>query len=162
METIADQLERLEELRAKGSISEHEFLAAKANVLGTTGKAAPPVKESQQVYGFDQQMWCTLMHISQLLIFAGGIGIVVPIVMFAISKDHSVYVQRHGNRMMNWIISNLVATAIAGVLCVVVIGIPILLTLFALNIAFPLIAALKANNGEVWKYPVAYRFFPEN
>jgi len=165
VESIADQLERLENLRNKGSISEHEFMAAKAQVLAGNKSAMPPVKGHQskdgQVFGFDEKSWCTMMHISQLLIFAGGIGIVVPIIMWAMSKDHSPYVQTHGNRMMNWIISSLIATAIAGVLCAVLIGFPILLVLLVLDVAFPVIAALKANEREIWKYPLAFRFFPE-
>ena len=76
MESIADQLERLANLRGKGSISEHEFLAAKAKVLGGGGEAAPPVK-GDQVFGFDEKTWCTLMHISQLLIpdYSRGVGV---------------------------------------------------------------------------------------
>lgn len=162
METIADQLERLESLRAKGSISDHEFVAAKASVLGGGGTAAPPVKETHQVFGFGVRAWCTLMHISQLLIFAGGIGIVVPIVMWAMSKDHSDYVRQQGNRMMNWIITSLIASVIAGLLCFVVIGFPILFVLLVLNAAFPVVAALKANDRQLWKYPLAFRFFPED
>ena len=81
--------------------------------------------------------------------------------MWAMSKDHSPYVRMHGNRMMNWIISSLIATAIAAVLCAVLIGFPILLVLFALDVAFPVVAALKANERKFWKYPLAFRFFPE-
>lgn len=161
METIADQLERLENLREKGSISEHEFAAAKANVINGRGTASAPVKANSKVFGFESRTWCTLMHISQLFIFAAGIGIVVPIVMWAMSKDHSDEVRLHGNRMMNWIVSSLLAKVVAGLLCFILIGFPILFAILVMDAVFPVIAALKANDREFWKYPMAYRFFPE-
>jgi uncharacterized Tic20 family protein len=51
--------------------------------------------------------------------------------------------------MLSW----LIYAAVAGVLCFILIGIPILLILGALQIAFIIIATIKANNGEVWDYP---------
>jgi uncharacterized Tic20 family protein len=40
-----------------------------------------------------------------------------------------------------------------------VIGVPLLIILGVLGIIFPIIAGIKANNGEVWKYPGAIGFF---
>jgi uncharacterized protein len=37
----------------------------------------------------------------------------------------------------------------------VFIGIPLLLMLAALCVIFPIIGGIKANNGELWKYPLS-------
>jgi len=44
-------------------------------------------------------------------------------------------------------------------LFVVLIGIPLLIALAILAIVFPIVAAIKANNGQVWKYPLSIPFF---
>jgi uncharacterized Tic20 family protein len=40
-----------------------------------------------------------------------------------------------------------------------IIGIPLLVAVAVLSIVFPIVAAIKASNGEVWKYPLTIRFF---
>jgi uncharacterized Tic20 family protein len=102
------------------------------------------------------------MHISQLLVYGFGIGIVVPIVMWILGKDQSPLVARHGARMMNWIISSFIYGCIIGVLCLLFVGIPLAIVLAILTTVFPVIAAIKANGGEVWSYPMAIKFLPEH
>jgi uncharacterized Tic20 family protein len=41
----------------------------------------------------------------------------------------------------------------------VLIAIPLLIALGVIGIIFSIVAAIKANNGEVWKYPLAITFF---
>jgi uncharacterized Tic20 family protein len=40
-----------------------------------------------------------------------------------------------------------------------VIGFGLLMILGVLSIVFPVIAGIKANNGEVWRYPLSIRLF---
>ena len=47
-------------------------------------------------------------------------------------------------------------------LFVVLIGIPIVIAVAVMGIIFPIIAAVKCNNGEIWSYPLAIRFLPED
>jgi hypothetical protein len=46
-----------------------------------------------------------------------------------------------------------------GLLCFVIIGIPLSMALVAVGIVFPIVGAVKANNGEVWPYPCSIGFF---
>jgi len=46
-----------------------------------------------------------------------------------------------------------------GFLCFVIIGIPLFMALVAVGIVFPIVGAVKANNGEVWPYPCSIAFF---
>ncbi|QEG23141.1 DUF4870 domain-containing protein [Mariniblastus fucicola] len=157
---IPQQLEQLEKLRSEGSLSDAEFQIAKNRVIA--GEPMPPYKQSAgMIHGIDERTWCTLMHISQLLIYS-AIGIVIPIAMWILGKDKSDLVRRHGNRMMNWIISGFIYGVVASILCLVFIGFPLLLILAVLSIVFPILAALKCNNGEVWSYPLAIKFLPED
>lgn len=158
---ISDELRELEQLRSSGALTDEEFHQAKQQALGGQPKTAFS-SESNRIYGMTEDTWCMLLHLSQLLIFAGGVGIVVPIVMWAISKDDSRAAARHGARMMNWVISSFIYAAVSGVLCLFVIGIPMLIVLLVLEIAFPIMAALKAKDSILWSYPMVIRFIEED
>ena len=114
--------------------------------------------------GMPENTFCMLLHLSQLLIFTiPGIGLAVPIVLWAINKDKSPLVDQHGKIIFNWLISAFIYAVASGVLFVVGIG---ALTLAAVSIAllvFPIIGGLKANDGIIWeyriyKYPVSIKF----
>ena len=109
--------------------------------------------------------YCMLLHLSQLLGLTAipGFGLAVPIVLWAIGKDKSAQVDLHGRIILNWIISCLIYLVAACLLCLTIIGavvgIPALLTLWILGIVFPIIGAIKANDGVAWKYPLCISFF---
>ena len=48
---------------------------------------------------------------------------------------------------------------VAGLLCFVLVGIPLLMALGLVGIIFPIIGAIKAGNGEVWPYPFMLKLF---
>ena len=159
--TLAQELERLEQLRANGSLSDAEFQAAKARTID--GQAQPPYKggSGQMIHGIEERTYCTVMHASQLLVFT-AVGIVVPILMWILGKDKSEMVNQHGIRMMNWIISAFIYGIVAGMLCFVVIGIPMAFAVLIMTFAFPIMAAMKSNSGQLWSYPLTIKFLPEN
>ena len=89
-------------------------------------------------------------------------GLVAPIIMWAIAKDKNAQVDRHGRIVLNWIISCIIYLVIAFILCFVLIGFVILPVLVVLDIVFPIIGAVKANDGTAWKYPLSIPFFRVN
>lgn len=166
---ITDEIERLEGLRRDGVLSDDEFQQAKHRVLADANSSHRPSDgigyaddTAIRIHGLPEKTWCTLMHISQLLIFAGGVGIVVPIVLWAISKDESDLARRHGARMMNWLISSFIYTVVSGILVLFVIGIPLLIGLLTLDVVFPVMAAIKANEEKLWSYPMTIKFLDED
>ncbi len=156
--SIPDEIERLNALRAEGALTEQEFQDAKQRVI--SGQTSSGLMGGGRLYGVPENVWCTLMHLSKLITWS-GVGIAAPIIMWIISKEESDLARRHGARMMNWLISSLIYAFIAGILCLVVIGIPLLVLLVVLTIAFPIIAAMKSSSGEVWSYPLTIRFLDE-
>jgi uncharacterized Tic20 family protein len=103
--------------------------------------------------------WCMFLHLS---LFAGHAvplgGIIAPIVLWQMKKDELPGVDEHGRNAVNWVISNVIYLAVSLVLCLVFVGIPLLIVLLVLNVVFPAIAAVKANEGVAWKYPLAIPF----
>ena len=44
------------------------------------------------------------------------------------------------------------------ILCLVIVGIPLLLGLLVVSFVFPILAAVKVQNGETWIYPFSFKF----
>jgi uncharacterized Tic20 family protein len=102
------------------------------------------------------RQWAMFLHLSQL---AGYIiplvGLIAPIVIWQMKKDEYPILDEHGKAVVNWIISELIYGAICFVLVFIVIGFPMLMVLGILAVVFPIIGGIKANNGELWHYPMA-------
>jgi len=111
-------------------------------------------------WGMQTNTFLMLMHLSQLSSFiVPGAGFVLPIVMWATNKDESVEVDRHGRVILNWMLSALIYSVICVALMLVIIGVFLLWALVLLNLIFVIIAAVNANDGKLWPYPLSIRFF---
>jgi uncharacterized Tic20 family protein len=103
--------------------------------------------------------WALFLHLSQ---FAGYIvpfaGWIAPILIWQLKKAEMPSLDAHGKVVMNWILSELIYCAVSFILVFVVVGIPLLIVLLVLGIIFPIIGAIKAGDGIVWKYPLSISF----
>ncbi|TRY33517.1 DUF4870 domain-containing protein [Aliiglaciecola sp. M165] len=115
--------------------------------------------QQEEYWGMSLKSYCMLIHLSQLAsIVAPGLGFVLPIVMWVANKDKSVEIDKHGKVTVNWVISCLIYSVICGILALVFIGLIGLVVLAILNFLFAIIAAIKANDGVLWTYPLTIRF----
>jgi uncharacterized Tic20 family protein len=113
----------------------------------------PPMEDK------DVRQWCMLMHLSQFAAyFVPVAGIVVPVVMWQTKKQESPEIDAHGRMIVNAIICYVIYMAIAIVLSFVLIGIPLVIALGICAVAFPVIGAIKANDGVFWRYPLVFDF----
>ena len=128
---------------------------AKAAVIRDEGSAVPGAPSERDV-----QQWAILLHLSQLLGYLlPPIGLVVPFVIWQIKKVDMPEIDEHGKVVANWVLSALIYTVASAILCIVLVGIPLLLTVLALSVIFPVIGAMKASSGKVWRYPLSINFF---
>ena len=105
------------------------------------------------------QQWAFFLHLSQLLGLAAPVaGWVVPLVIWQMKKNELPGLDAHGKAVANWIISQLIYWAIALVLIFVVIGFVLVAVLAVVGVVFPIIGAIKANEGVAWKYPMTITF----
>ena len=108
----------------------------------------------------DTRQWATFLHLSLLAgVLVPGAGFVLPFVLWQIKKNELPGIDAHGKVVANWIVSSLIYGVISGILIFVLIGLPLLGLLGILGVLFPIIGAIKANNGELWTYPLSIRFF---
>ena len=106
----------------------------------------------------DRQMGMFL-HLSQLAnVILFPIGIIVPIVLWQTQKDKIPALDAHGKMVVNWMISSTIYAVISIVLMFVIIGFLTILAVGLMGIVFPIIGGIKANNGELWEYPLTIKF----
>ena len=99
--------------------------------------------------------WAMFVHFSVLAGFVVPFaGLILPIILWQIKKDEIPEIDVHGKIVVNWLISAIIYSAVGVLLTFVLIGIPLLFILAGLCIVFPVIGGIKANNGEVWNYPL--------
>jgi len=103
--------------------------------------------------------WCVLCHASALLgLFFHFLGhILGPLIVWLIKRGDSPEIDAHGKESLNFQISMLIYDAVAAILCIFLIGIPILIALWVLNTVLVIIASVKANEGKFYQYPFTIR-----
>jgi len=98
-----------------------------------------------------------------LLVFSGYVfpfgHVIGPLVLWLMKKDELPEVDYHGCEAVNFQISMTIYVFVAALLCLVLIGIPILIGLVIFDLVVIIIAAVKANDGKRYRYPLCIRFF---
>ena len=77
--------------------------------------------------------------------------------VWLIKRGDSPEIDAHGKESLNFQISMLIYDAIAAILCIFLIGIPILIALWVLNTVLVIIASVKASEGKFYRYPSTIR-----
>jgi uncharacterized Tic20 family protein len=100
-----------------------------------------------------------LCHASALLgLFFHFLGhILGPLAVWLLKRGDSPEIDAHGKESLNFQISMLIYDAIALILCVFLIGIPILIALWVANTVLVIIASVKASEGKFYQYPFTIR-----
>ena len=107
----------------------------------------------------DQRQTGMFLHLSQLAgLIVPFAGIIVPSVIWQTQKDKIPALDAHGKMVTNWMISALIYSAVSVILMFVLVGFLTMLTVIIMAIVFPIIGAVKANNGELWEYPLTIKF----
>ncbi len=113
----------------------------------------------------DARMWSMFCHLAGL----GGIimpvvgNIVAPLIIWQIKKEDFPFVDEQGKEALNFQISMSLYGIIGSVACLITcIGavlIPFLIgAVYIVDLVFLLIAAVKANDGFHYRYPLCIRF----
>lgn len=104
----------------------------------------------------EEQTFSMLCHLSALsgLIIPFG-HIIGPLVFWLIKKDQFSEVDRQGKEALNFQISMTIWMILSGILVIIVIGLFALIALGVLDLVVTIVAAVKSNNGERFKYPLS-------
>ncbi len=104
----------------------------------------------------EEQTFSMLCHLSALAGMIIPFGhIIGPLVFWLIKKDQFPEVDRQGKEALNFQISMTIWMIISGILVIIVIGLFALIALGVLDLVITIVAAVKSNNGERFKYPLS-------
>lgn len=109
--------------------------------------AAQPLSQS------DERLWATLIHVGGILI-----GFLAPLIGYLVLKDRSRFVEEHAKTALNFQITVAIASVVSGFLMLVLIGLLLLVAVWIVNIVFSVMAAVAANRGEPYRYPLTIPF----
>ena len=127
--------------------------------MSATPPPPPPPQQppyggsAQQLSPADEKLWSTLVHIGGILF-----SWVPALIGYLVLKDRGPFVREHTATALNFQLTMFIAYVIGLILTFVVIGVFILLAVWVLTIVFSIIAAIKANQGEYYTYPLAIKF----
>lgn len=94
-----------------------------------------------------------------LLAHLGGIffGFIPSLVIWLIKKDESAFIAEQAKEALNFQITVMIGFLIAFILIFIIIGIFLIWALMIANLVLCIVAAVKANSGESYRYPIAIR-----
>ncbi len=81
-----------------------------------------------------------------------------PLVVWLIKKDESREVDLHGKESLNFQISATIYLVVAAILTIVLVGFLLMLGLVVFWLVVVIVASVRANSGELYRYPLTIRF----
>lgn len=118
-----------------------------------TNDQPPAYAPAQPLSPSDERMWATLVHVGGIVI-----GFIAPLLGYLLLKDRSAFVAQNSKNALNFQITVVIGYVIGSVLTIVLIGFLVLLAVWIVSIVFSIVAAVAANRGEVYKYPLTIAF----
>lgn len=101
----------------------------------------------------DQRLWATLTHV-------GGIfsNVLVPVIGYLLLRDRGRFVREHTRVALNFHITMAIAYFVGALTSVLGIGFLIIAAVGIVSIVFGILAALAANQGQFYRYPLSIEF----
>lgn len=108
-----------------------------------------PSRKKKRKSGGDDRQMAMFCHL-------GGIlgGFLIPLIIWMMKKEESRFVDRHGKEALNFAITMMILNLTVGL---ITCGLATLIFV-PLALIFHIQAAMAANRGEYYEYPMSFRF----
>jgi uncharacterized Tic20 family protein len=145
-----------EPVSAEKAESEASVKQEVCNEKAGTANQSPGSKEANK----DARMWAMICHLSGLagIILPASGNIVAPLIIWQIKKDSNPFIDEQGKEAVNFQISMSIYLIASIILCFLCVGAFLVVATIIVFFVFTLIAAVKANNGYHYRYPLTMRF----
>jgi len=98
-------------------------------------------------------MWATLIHVGGLFF-----GFIPALIGYLALRDRGPFIRAHAATALNFQLTVLIAAIVGSILVFVLIGIFVLIAVGILDLIFSIIAAVKASQGQWYRYPMSITF----
>jgi uncharacterized Tic20 family protein len=108
-------------------------------------------------------MWAMFAHVGGLVAAFLALGFLGPLIVLLVQGQRSAFVRRHAVEALNFQLALLLLTVAGVVLSVVTLGlalflvVPLAVVVGVLALIFIVMASVKANSGEDYRYPLNLR-----
>ena len=123
-----------------------------------TEQVPPPPPGQGQLPPEQERLWAMLAHLLSFVAAYLFLGFVAPLIVLLVFGPRSAYVRAHAVESLNFNLSWLLYGIVAVILIIIGIGILILIALGLAYLVLVVIASVRANNGEFFRYPLTIRF----
>ena len=127
-------------------------------------EVAPTVEPTIAPRDADERMWAMLGHLAAFTAFITGLGCVLgPLIVWLVKRETMPFAGDQAKEALNFNITAIIVAVGLGIFTFITLGVGALITVPAAGILFvgwfvlTIVAALKANNGEQYRYPFAIR-----
>ncbi len=125
----------------------------------------PPREEPEEfsfsdAYDRQSRTWGMLCHLSALSTYVGvpfG-NLAGPLLVWLLKRKEFPFVDEQGKEALNFQLSMTLYFILAALLIVVLVGFFLLLALAVFHVIAVIVAAVRANEGRSFRYPLTVRF----
>jgi len=118
-----------------------------------TPPPANPYPAPNQLSPADEKLWATLIHLGGILF-----SFLPALIGYIVLKDRGPFIRAHSATALNFQITLAIAYFVGTITSFIGVGVLILLAAWILGIVFSIIAAIAANKGEWYTYPLTIKF----
>ncbi|HEY5221808.1 MAG TPA: DUF4870 domain-containing protein [Microbacteriaceae bacterium] len=112
-----------------------------------------PYQASNQLNPADEKLWSTLIHVLGIFF-----SFLPALIGYLVLKDRGPFVRQHSAAALNFQLTMLIAYIVGLILTIVIVGIFIILAVEIVIIIFSILAAIAANKGQNYTYPMSIKF----
>ena len=123
-----------------------------------TEQVPPPPPVQGQLPPEQERLWAMLAHLLSFVAAYIALGFLAPLTILLVFGPRSAYVREHAVESLNFNLTWLLYGIVAAFLAILLIGIPILIALGIAYVILVIIASIRANNGQLYRYPLTVRF----
>jgi len=105
-----------------------------------------------------ERLWAMLAHLLSFVAAYIALGFLAPLIVLLVFGPRSAFVRANAVESLNFNLSWLLYAVVGAILIFLVIGIFILIALGIAYVVLIIIASIRANNGQLYRYPLTIRF----
>lgn len=106
-----------------------------------------------------ERTWAMFSHLGAFAGYFFPFGnILAPLIIWLVKKEELPFVEDQGKESLNFQISISIYFLVSALLTLKLIGFLLLFSLVIFSIVMVIVAAVKANSGERYRYPLTMRF----
>jgi uncharacterized Tic20 family protein len=112
-----------------------------------------PYQTSQPLSPSDEKLWATLVHLGAIFFY-----FLPALIGYFVLRDRGPFIREHTRTALNFQLTVLLGYIVGFFTLWILVGFLVLIAVAVANIVFSILAAIAANRGERYTYPVAFKF----